>query len=113
MGDLGFPDGSFDALHVNIFTNNLNPAQAYPVMVFVHGGNYIAGSASTSLYNPEYLVEKDVVVVTIQYRLGPFGFLALDDETLNVPGNAGMKDQRMAMQWIRASKSNFIFKREK
>lgn len=101
--ETGMPEGDFDSLHVNVFTNNLVPAEAYPVMIWIHGGAFRAGSASTFFYNPEYLVERNVVFVSIQYRLGAFGFLSLDDQSLNVPGNAGMKDQRMALQWIRVS----------
>lgn len=46
------------------------------------------------------MLQKDVVVVTFNYRLGPFGFLSLSDPSLGVPGNAGLKDQNFALKWI-------------
>jgi carboxylesterase type B len=100
----GFHDGrirgSFDALHVNVYTNNMNPTANFPVMVFIHGGGWQSGSATTDLYGPEYLIENNVTIVTINYRLGAFGFLSLEDPLLNVPGNQAFKDQRMALRWV-------------
>lgn len=104
MNDVtGAIDGSFDALHVNVFTNNLRPSAPYPVLVWIHGGAYRSGSSSTAFYGPDYLVEEDVVVVTLNYRLAAFGFLTLDDPSLLVPGNAGLKDQRLALHWVQVS----------
>lgn len=72
-----------------------------PVFVWIHGGGFVFGSGSTELYGPDYLVEKDVVVVTINYRLNIFGFLSLRDPKVGVPGNAGLKDQAMALKWVK------------
>jgi cholinesterase len=58
------------------------------------------GSGNTDLYGPDFLLQKDVVVVTFNYRLGIIGFLSLKDPNLNVPGNAGLKDQNMALKWV-------------
>lgn len=55
------------------------------------------------VYGPDYLVEKNVTVVTFNYRLGAFGFLSLDDPSLNIPGNQAFKDQRMALKWVQVS----------
>lgn len=77
------------------------PNKPLPVLVWIHGGGFIFGSGSTLLYGPDYLVEKDVIVVTINYRLNIFGFLSLKDPKLGVPGNAGLKDQTMAMRWVK------------
>lgn len=52
-------------------------------------------------YGPDYLVEKNVILVTINYRLNIFGFLSLKDPKLEVPGNAGLKDQTMALNWVK------------
>lgn len=52
-------------------------------------------------------MEKDVVLVTFNYRLGAFGFLSLDDVSLGVPGNAGLKDQLFALKWIKENIKNF------
>lgn len=69
-------------------------------MVMIHGGAYHSGSSSPDRYGHDYLIEKDVIVVTFNYRLGAFGFLSLDDEKLGIPGNGAFKDQRMALQWV-------------
>lgn len=98
------PTGSLNSLHLNVFTNDLNPASKYPVMVWIHGGGFDRGSSSTKFYGPEYLVEKNVVVVTFNYRLGAFGFMSFEDSKLRVPGNAGLKDQRFALQWVQVNK---------
>lgn len=60
----------------------------------------MTGSNKTELFGPEFLMPKDVVLVTINYRLGILGFLSLDDVSLGVPGNAGFKDMVMALKWV-------------
>jgi cholinesterase len=97
--------GDFDALHLNVYTNNMNPDTPYPVIVFIHGGGWQTGSGNTDNYGPDYLVERNVTIVTINYRLGAFGFLSLDDPELNVPGNQAFKDQRMALRWVQVSRN--------
>lgn len=77
------------------------PKTPLPVFVWIHGGGFVCGSGSTLLYGPDYLVEKDVIVVTINYRLNIFGFLSLKDSKVGVPGNAGLKDQTMALKWVK------------
>lgn len=74
-------------------------------MVFIHGGGYLFGSGSSSLYGPDHLIEKDVVIVTINYRCGALGFLSLN--TPEVPGNAGLKDAIQALRWIKQNINNF------
>lgn len=59
------------------------------------------------MYGPDYLMEKDVILVTFNYRLGVFGFLSLDDESLGIPGNGGLKDQFFALKWIKENIKNF------
>ncbi|KAJ9588458.1 hypothetical protein L9F63_018191, partial [Diploptera punctata] len=70
-----------------------------PVMFFIHGGAFYFGSGSSRFYGADYLVDQGVVLVTINYRLGAQGFLSL--ENAEVPGNAGLKDQVMALRWVR------------
>ncbi|XP_060524879.1 juvenile hormone esterase-like [Cylas formicarius] len=89
---------SEDCLFLNIFVPSLNSSKKYPVMFHIHGGRYIGSSSNFNSYNPSYLVEKDVIVVTHNYRLGPYGFLSTGD--LAIPGNAGMKDQVLALKWV-------------
>lgn len=66
-------------------------------MFWIHGGGYSFGSGNTFLYGPDYLVAEDVVLVTFNYRLGPIGFLTAGP---NAPGNQGLKDQILALQWV-------------
>lgn len=67
---------------------------------WIHGGGWLSGSSTTDIYGPDYLVERNVTIVTMNYRLGAYGFLSLDDKELHVPGNQAFKDQRMALQWV-------------
>lgn len=89
--------GSEDCLYLNVFTH-CKQERLLPVMVYIHGGGFYGGSASLDMYGPEYIMDKNVVLVTIQYRLGVFGFLSTEDSV--VPGNMGLKDQVRALQWV-------------
>ncbi len=114
------PEGDEDCLHLNVFTPAIDGDR--PVMVFIHGGAHVAGSTSqpvlplpnvrAPLYNGEYLARNDdVVVVTIQYRLGPLGFFAHPDLSAEDPsqssGNWGMLDQIKALEWVRENIARF------
>lgn len=85
-----------DCLHLNVFTKNLGNTTLKPVIVFIHGGSYEIGAAYN--HGPKYLLDRDIVLVTINYRLGPFGFLATG--TPKAMGNMALKDQVMALEWI-------------
>ena len=86
--------GNEDCLWLNVFTRDLVVRKSRPVIVWIHGGNFVRGSAAE--YEPDYILDDDnVVLVTIQYRLGMFGFLSTEDPTL--PGNYGMLDQVMSL----------------
>lgn len=90
-----------DCLFLNVFTKNLQSAGNFelkPVIAFLHGGGFELGSSIE--YGPELLMERDIVLVTIQYRLGAFGSLAV--ETREIPGNANFKDQNLALRWIKS-----------
>lgn len=76
-------------------------------MVWIHGGSFRVGSSSEHMYGPDFLLQKPVVVVTVNYRLGALGFLSIDDPTLQIPGNAGLKDQTMALRWIQTNIQHF------
>ncbi|KAJ8910437.1 hypothetical protein NQ315_016982 [Exocentrus adspersus] len=101
--------GSEDCLNLNVFTKSLpersNPLK--PVMVWIHGGAYLSGSNRTSMYGPEFLLTQDIVLVSINYRLGALGFLSSEDTTLGIPGNAGLKDQTLALKWVQENISSF------
>jgi para-nitrobenzyl esterase len=100
---------SEDCLYLNVYTPH--PARPLlPVMVWIHGGGFTAGSASQ--YDPTVLsVKGRAVVVTINYRLGPSGFLALPGLSAEQPdhssGNYGLQDQQAALRWVRANVAAF------
>ena len=68
-------------------------------MVFIHGGGYLVGDGGIDFYGAEWFMDYDVVLVTVNYRLGPFGFLSMGDEVIQ--GNQGLWDQRLALEWVR------------
>ena len=80
--------GNEDCLYLNVYTNSLN--QSKPVMFWIHGGAFVVGNSSFHESRPDYLLAKDVVVVSANYRLGAFGFLNLGHRV--APGNLGLKD---------------------
>ncbi|KAJ8714144.1 hypothetical protein PYW08_007764 [Mythimna loreyi] len=89
--------GTIDCLTMDIYVPNIaNSHNLLPVMVWIHGGKFVGGSASES--GPEFLLRNDVVVVAINYRLGAYGFMCLGIP--EVPGNQGLKDQVLALRWI-------------
>ena len=71
-----FPNQSEDCLTLNIWTAARNASERRPVMVWIHGGGYIAGSGTGRTTDGTNLAQQGVVLVTLNYRLGPFGFLA-------------------------------------
>ncbi|CAK1540619.1 unnamed protein product [Leptosia nina] len=98
--------GREDCLVVNIFTpQRKNSHDLIPVMVFIHGGGFQYGSNTILLYDAQYLAQKNIIVVTINYRLGLFGFLCLNKT--EAPGNMGLRDQVAALQWINGNIESF------
>ncbi|KAJ8923393.1 hypothetical protein NQ315_001951 [Exocentrus adspersus] len=91
-----------DCLYLNVYTT-LKPGDdteiLLPVLVWIHGGAFVLGSGARQFYNPELFVHHKVVIVTINYRLGPLGFLTTEDGV--IPGNLGLKDQHFALQWVK------------
>ncbi|HXN14354.1 MAG TPA: carboxylesterase/lipase family protein [Candidatus Acidoferrales bacterium] len=101
---------SEDCLNLNLWTPALDRARR-PVMVWIHGGGFTIGGGSQEIYNGSVLAKRgDVVVVTINYRLGPLGFLRLNDVTngrIPSSGNEGLLDQLAALQWMRDNIAEF------
>ncbi len=97
--------GQEDCLVLNVHTTNLPVGDdgagdsLQPVMVFFHGGAYLIGSGGRGLYGGERLVDHGVVLVTVNYRLGPLGLLSTGDD--RAPGNQLLWDQKMALEWVR------------
>ncbi|XP_065225806.1 esterase FE4-like [Planococcus citri] len=100
-------NGSEDCLYLNINTPQDPSIIRTPkaVMVFIHGGGYHFGSGSERWYSADYLVEQDVVVVTVNYRLHALGFLNLGIP--ECPGNVGLKDLVLALKWIKENITQF------
>lgn len=103
----GGPEGSEDCLYLNIYTPK--PAGTrLPVMVWIHGGTFISGTGAT--YNGSKLAAMgNLIVVTINYRLGPFGFLASRslDSAGHPSGNYGLLDQQAALRWVKENIAAF------
>uniref|UniRef100_A0A1A9ZUL5 Carboxylic ester hydrolase n=1 Tax=Glossina pallidipes TaxID=7398 RepID=A0A1A9ZUL5_GLOPL len=95
--------GREDCLYLNVYTRELNPVKPLPVLVWIYGGGFQMGEASRDLYSPDYIMMENVVLVVITYRLGALGFLCLDDPDCDVPGNAGLKDQLLALKWVKGN----------
>ena len=98
------PPSSEDCLTLNIYTPSPDAGRR-PVLVWIHGGAFLTGSGSTPWYNGQsFAANHDVVVVTINYRLGVLGFLHLDDVgggEYAGSGNLGLLDQVAALEWVR------------
>lgn len=106
----GYYVGNEDnCLNLNVYTKSLPTEndEKKPVMVWVHGGGFLYGSNKSEYFGPNYLLTQDIVLVAINYRLGIFGFLSLEDESLGIPGNAGLKDQVLALKWVQQNIQNF------
>ena len=99
-----FDNISEDCLYLNVWTKAGNNQARLPVMVWIHGGGNISGAASLPYYDGEALARQGVVLVSINYRLGPFGFFAhplLSKESgKGVSGNYGLLDQIAALKWV-------------
>ncbi|XP_067658555.1 bile salt-activated lipase-like [Haliotis asinina] len=97
--------GDEDCLTLNVFTPaSITQTTKIPVIVWIHGGGFIAGDAFT--YDPSSIVAHgQVIVVTIQYRLGPLGFLSTEDDAS--AGNYGLWDQHLALQWVKKNIASF------
>ena len=101
---LGISRTGDDCLYLNVWTPGADRGRR-PVLVWIHGGAFILGSGSQMLYDGATLTRRgDVVVVTINYRLGALGFLRLRDrfgDRLPATGNEGLLDQVAALEWVR------------
>lgn len=106
-----YPDYTFhpeqkmseDSLYLNIWRPN-NDKKDLPVLVFIHGGSLTTGSSAYEDYNGEEMAKKDVIMVTITYRLGVFGYFAhpdlINESENKTTGNYGLLDQIKALEWV-------------
>ncbi|MBO4837902.1 MAG: carboxylesterase family protein [Lachnospiraceae bacterium] len=106
FGDESRPPVSEDSLYVNVWQPaGAREGDALPVLVFIHGGSLQTGQPWYRDYNGESLAKEGVIVVNMGYRLGVFGYLALDELAAETPdgttGNYGLLDQIKALEWVR------------
>jgi para-nitrobenzyl esterase len=113
-----FPDMSFrsnamseDCLYLNVWTPARSAQERLPVLVYFFGGGFLAGDGSEARYDGESMATKGIVVVTVNYRLGVFGFLAYPELTNesrhHASGNYGLLDQHAALRWVQQSIAAF------
>ncbi|XP_023311616.1 venom carboxylesterase-6 isoform X1 [Anoplophora glabripennis] len=96
--------GAEDCLYLNVYIpeDSVKNPKALDVIVSIHGGAFMAGSGSSDLNT---FLEKDVVLVSFNYRVGILGFLSTEDDV--IPGNNGLKDQVLALKWVRDNIASF------
>lgn len=108
-------EGAEDCLYANVWTPSLTPDKPLPVLVFIHGGGNIQGSAAEPLagaqhlYAGHHLAAGGAVVVTLQYRLGALGWLSLPglDAAGGTAGNYGLLDQLALLRWVQQNIGGF------
>jgi para-nitrobenzyl esterase len=102
---------SEDCLYLNVWTPAKKENERLPVLVYFYGGGFIAGDGSEPRYDGESMATKGIVVVTMNYRLGVFGFLAHPELTResshHASGNYGLLDQNAALRWVRQNIAAF------
>ncbi|WP_161887877.1 carboxylesterase/lipase family protein [Pontibacter russatus] len=113
FGDMNFRSNgvSEDCLYLNVWTPAKTGQERLPVLVYFYGGGFIAGDGSEPRYDGESMATKGIVAVTVNYRLGVFGFLAHPELTKESPhkasGNYGLMDQAAALRWVKQNIAAF------
>lgn len=113
FGDMKFRSDSMseDCLYLNVWTPAKSATDKLPVLVYFYGGGYVAGDGSESRYDGESMSRKGIVAVTINYRLGIFGFFCHPELTKESPhhasGNYGSLDQNAALKWVQQNIAAF------
>ncbi|WP_413379334.1 carboxylesterase/lipase family protein [Paenibacillus taichungensis] len=102
---------SEDSLYLNVWSGAKSDQEKQPVLVYIHGGAFKNGSGSMDLYNGENMAKKGVIFVTINYRLGIFGFMAhpelTEESDYGASGNYGILDQIAALKWVKRNIAAF------
>jgi para-nitrobenzyl esterase len=95
---------SEDCLYLNVWTPAKSPEEKLPVLVWIYGGGFVSGSGACPVYDGTELAKQGIVYVTINYRVGVFGFMAHPELTAEAPhkssGNYGLMDQVAALKWV-------------
>src|SRR5215510_9926368 len=113
FGDMGFRSNgmSEDCLYLNVWTPAKSGRERLPVLVYFYGGGFVAGDGSEARYQGESMARKGIVALTVNYRLGVFGFLAHPELTKESPhhasGNYGLLDQAAALRWVQQNIAGF------
>lgn len=106
----GVPDSSEDCLYLNVWTGAESSSEKRPVMVWIYGGAFMVGSTADPIFDGRRFAKEGVVLVSIAYRLGAFGFLAhpeLDRESGKASGNYGLQDEIAALEWVKSNITQF------
>src|SRR5215216_3760655 len=102
---------SENCLYLNVWTPAKSNRERLPVLVYFYGGGFVSGDSSEPRYDGESMATKGIVVVTVNYRLGVFGFMAHPELTSESPhkasGNYGLLDQNAALRWVQQNITNF------
>ena len=105
------PETSEDCLYLNVWTTAAGSDRKLPVMVWIHGGGLSLGWGHQKRYDGKALAMKGVVLVSINYRLGPYGYLSLPELSAESPngasGNYGFLDQIAALKWVQENVAAF------
>ncbi len=113
FGDMGFRSNgmSEDCLYLNVWTPAKSSKDKLPVLVYFYGGGFVAGDGSEGRYDGESMAKKGIVALTVNYRLGVFGFFAHPELSTESPhkasGNYGLLDQAAALKWVRENIAAF------
>ncbi|EAT48416.2 AAEL000530-PA, partial [Aedes aegypti] len=98
--------GDEDCLFLDVYRPAVvDTSRLLPVLVFVHGGSFSVGSSTSDFHGVDLLIDHEIIIVSIQYRLDQLGFLRSDE--FNISGNFGLKDQRTALRWVQQYIQNF------
>ena len=112
FGDMIFRSAGVneDCLFLNVWTPSKN-AKALPVLVYFYGGGFVAGDGSETRYDGESMAAKGIIAITVNYRLGVFGFMSHPELTKESPnhasGNYGLMDQTAALRWVQKNIAAF------
>jgi para-nitrobenzyl esterase len=113
FGDMNFRSGSMseDCLYLNVWTPARSAKERLPVLVYFYGGGFVAGSGDEPRYDGESMARLGVVSVTVNYRLGVFGFFAhpklTKESSHKASGNYALMDQAAALRWVRENIAAF------
>jgi para-nitrobenzyl esterase len=113
FGDMGFrsPGMSEDCLYLNVWVPAKKTKEKMPVLVYFYGGGFVAGDGSEARYDGESMAKRGIISLTVNYRLGVFGFLAHPELSKESPhkssGNYALMDQNAALRWVQANISAF------